>query len=224
MADLTFIPYELPNNISQKFSADKFRPIDDFTKPCDKPASQPTDWSVSQQGGEPASKVRDRSSPAKFIDPYRNLSEDLVKWLRQKPVSDCTGSNKQEGDSSSKAQDRGDSQGKRDPQSQRTNLTVPGNPLVIEDNCNGGSSRFDLEGRESCSCKNNEDTPNSKVNPIDPVNLINLVNPTSTVGPIDNRVLQPFSRASDLENISRAVANNEGGSESLRDARIHLNC
>jgi hypothetical protein len=101
MAGLTFIPYELPGNGSQKFSADKFRLIDDFAKPCDEPAksaSQSTDRSVSRQRGELASKVRDRSSPAELIDPYRNFPKDLVKWLYQEPVSDYTDFNEQKGD------------------------------------------------------------------------------------------------------------------------------
>ena len=116
-----------------------------------------------EQGGEPASKVRGRSSPAEFIDPYGNFPEDLVKWLREESVSKSTDFNKLGDDSGSKAQDKGGCKGERDSQSCGTNLTVPGNPIVIEDNCDGGSSRRELEKRKSSSSESNGD-------PIDPVN------------------------------------------------------
>jgi hypothetical protein len=88
---------------------------------------------------------------------------------------------------------------------------------VIEDNYHDGPSRPNLEGGKSSSYKSNEDTPSSQVNPIDPANPIGIV------GPIDNRVLQPFSGALDLEHYFRVVANDEGESESPRDTRIHSN-
>jgi len=115
-----------------------------------------------EQDGEPASKVRGRSSPAEFIDPYGNFSEDLVKWLREESVSKYTDFSKQGTIAAPKLR-TGGCKGERNSQSCRTNLIVPGNSIVIEDNCDGGSSRRDLGKRESSSSESNGD-------PIDPVN------------------------------------------------------
>lgn len=116
MAALTFIPYTLPHSGSKKFSADGFRSIDDFGQPHDEPAksaSQSMDRPGIQQGAKRGSKVRNRTSPAEFKDPYRNMPEDLAKWCREGSVSDSTDFIKRKGHSSSTAQDRGDCRGKR---------------------------------------------------------------------------------------------------------------
>lgn len=56
MAGLSFTPYELLGNGSQKFSIDKFGLIDDSAKPCDKLAKSTNHLSqnVSQFHQEPS--------------------------------------------------------------------------------------------------------------------------------------------------------------------------
>lgn len=158
-----------------------------------------------EQDGEPASKVRGRSSPAEFIDPYGNFPEDLVKWLREESVSKNTNFSKQGDDSSSKAQDRGGCKGERDSQSCRTNLTVPGNPIVIEDNCDRGSSSRDLEKSEPSSSESNGD-------PIDPVN-------PSAPTPGSRR---HGNNCGDLDSRSRVHTSNSSTSEEQRGTQGSL--
>jgi len=117
MAALTFIPYKPSVSIPKDPSAEGFRPIGDFSKPCDelaKSASQPTNRLVNQQRDQISDNVHDRKFPAVFQDPFRGQSEYTTQWLRDELFPDCADYVERKDDGSSKVQSRGDCQGEHE--------------------------------------------------------------------------------------------------------------